>query len=384
MKMALFRSQDFPRSLQLSKFCRSNSRLVLLMVLILLVLLLRLSFRLVVSSSTPTFREIFAEQRNQVYSFKRRSTAATRSLIQSRSNFGSPEWNSEVARVVKLNTLSRGNMVMVALVNYASREMLMNWIASLEMNGYHRWVVLCVDFQLYSFLVEHGYADNAVVVPRQWVHKDITALESQYKQPGFVDLMQAKVLIIIELLKLDVHLFYLDVDIVFCSPHVVDHIVFDDLYVNTDFLYMVDVHEMERVNYISKYKLLELTFRVLRLELTCLLLIDGGFWLARPTNRMIEFFKEVFEMVTERGVLLEQDAMNMALANASRIHGKQLGRPLDKLLYPSGWVFWQEDLNAKLGVKPLVVHMNWIVSNAAKKAKLKEAGLWFVGENFAK
>jgi len=88
-------------------------------------------------------------------------------------------------------------------------------------------------------------------------------------------------------------------------------------------------------------------------------------------------------MVTERGVLLEQDAMYLTYRKMSRDRQKFTGRPLDKLLYPSGWVFWQENLNAKFGIKPLVVHMNWILGNKAKKAKLRQSGLWFVDEQFA-
>jgi len=207
----------------------------------------------VIISTRPSYRHVFDQQRNQNYPFEKRSVSVLQPFLKSRESWGSADWNSEVLRVIHLNTVSEDKMVMVVLVNYGAKEMLMNWIASLEMNGYHKWVAFCVDFQIYTFLVEYGYADNAVVVPRQWLHKDLTAQEAQYRQPGFVDLMQAKVLIIIELLKLNVHLFYLDVDIVFCSPHVVDHILFDDSFTNTDFLYMVDSHDAVNPNYISKF-----------------------------------------------------------------------------------------------------------------------------------
>jgi len=98
---------------------------------------------------------------------------------------------------------------------------------------------------------------------------------------------------------------------------------------------------------------------------------------------MIEFFERVFQSITVHGTDVDQLAMNRALPRMIAAHGGRVARALDKYLYPTGYIFNKKLLNAKFEILPLVVHMNFLVGNARKKAAFKRHGLWFLGETFA-
>jgi hypothetical protein len=53
---------------------------------------------------------------------------------------------------------------------------------------------------------------------------------------------------------------------------------------------------------------------------------------------------------------------------------------LDKLLYPNGGIYFREKKNAKLGIKPLVVHVNYAQGIEAKQNLLKEGNMWYLGD----
>jgi len=72
------------------------------------------------------------------------------------------------------------------------------------------------------------------------LHKEIVSIESKWGQQSYIDLLQAKLFVIQNILKLNVYLFYVDVDLVFCSPHVIEHIFYGDASLKTDLIYMVE------------------------------------------------------------------------------------------------------------------------------------------------
>jgi len=80
---------------------------------------------------------------------------------------------------------------------------------------------------------------------------------------------------------------------------------------------------------------------------------------------------------------IDQFVMNDVLKEMVKKYGWGVARPLDCFLYPTGLIFNRNRLNEKLGIVPMVVHMNYMIGNAEKKAQLKNQGLWFVGETFA-
>ena len=80
---------------------------------------------------------------------------------------------------------------------------------------------------------------------------------------------------------------------------------------------------------------------------------------------------------------IDQFVMNEMLQDMMKTYGWGVARPLDRFLYPTGLIFHLNRMNQKLGIVPMVVHMNWLVGNADKKVQLRNHGLWFVGEAFA-
>jgi hypothetical protein len=113
---------------------------------------------------------------------------------------------------------------------------------------------------------------------------------------------------------------------------------------------------------------------------------DGGFWLARPTPVMIEIFKRVFVIATTRPEhVIDQSALNYV----THFEYGELKRDshrfvsLSKSLYPNGLYIVKEEMNAKLGIYPLMAHFNYMVGTAPKKAVMKKLNMWYVGETFA-
>jgi len=186
-------------------------------------------------------RNLLLGEKNRYYAFtKAVLSQRAQDDLSAKGNWSSAEWNVEVVRVLHLNNVTAGNLTMVALANQGMVEMTMNWIASLKMTGYDRWVVLCFDFPLYRFLVEYGFGNQTAMVPLDWLHKNVSAAAVNWGNTAYLELLQAKIIIIIKLLKLGIYLFYLDVDLVFCSPYVLEHINFGDDELLTDLIYMVD------------------------------------------------------------------------------------------------------------------------------------------------
>jgi hypothetical protein len=132
------------------------------------------------------------------------------------------------------------------------KEMTMNWIASLLRNKYTKFVVICFDFEMYMFLCEYGFERNAALVPRGWIHKEISAQFEGWLSQGYKDLLHGKILIMIELWKRGFGIFYNDVDLVFLSDNVFEHIMFETALYKPDFMYMVDGVDSDGVIYLSK------------------------------------------------------------------------------------------------------------------------------------
>jgi len=206
----------------------------------------------------PTARfssNLYLGEKNRYYPFtKIQLSAEARHQLSTREKWSTVEWSIEVNRTLHRNAISAENITIVALVNHGMTEMMMNWIASLKMTGHDKWVALCFDFKVYRFLVEHGFGDNAAMVPSGWLHKEIVSVESKWGQQSYIDLLQAKLFIIENILKLNVYLFYVDIDVVFCSPHVIEHILYGDAALKTDLIYMI---EGVSISEMSKFPLQE-------------------------------------------------------------------------------------------------------------------------------
>jgi hypothetical protein len=197
-------------------------------------------------------RDIFGAKVDQ-YIFKKVDKGAEYfESLRAREKWPSNLWEETLVENLRQNALNEEKFVILALANIGMKEMTMNWIASLLRNKYTKFVVICFDFEMYMFLCEYGFERNAAVVPRDWIHKDISAEFVGWLSQGYKDLLHGKVLILIELWKRGFGIFYNDVDLVFLSDKVFEQIMLETALRKPDFAYMFDGVDINGAVYLSK------------------------------------------------------------------------------------------------------------------------------------
>jgi hypothetical protein len=125
--------------------------------------------------------------------------------------------------------------VIVSLSNYAYRETTMNWIASLVMNGYSKFVVFCYDRDMAVYLAQQKWLGEYTV--------DFTEVADWWHKSYNLDkLVKSRVYFWCEMLRADVTFLFNDLDLVFLSRHVLEHLQF--IYENSraDILFQQDQH----------------------------------------------------------------------------------------------------------------------------------------------
>ncbi|CAG0884706.1 unnamed protein product [Darwinula stevensoni] len=146
-----------------------------------------------------------------------------------------------------------------------------------------------------------------------------------------------------ELLKRGHSVLLSDVDVVWLSPGILAHV--DYTLGNADLACMVDGKEM-----------------------------NGGFYAAKPSPIVMELFQKVADALKADANLIDQYAFANVINRAMKIrYSKQL-HFLDKLLYSNGNVYFQERLNEKMGIQPMIVHANFFVGAKKKREMLQSGG----------
>ena len=185
---------------------------------------------------------IFAEGAGHV-KFKHYLDSNLNNTLNERAAWPMDKWDNETTNKLQNNT--EDGVVIIALSNFGMKEMTMNWIASLKISDYKRFVVLCFDFAMYRFLAEHGLEDNAAMIPSSWYNMTLETEFVQWGDQRYLAMLHGKILVILELLKRGFTILHSDVDIVFLSPFVVKHLLGEDKDINSDFIYMVDESNRE-------------------------------------------------------------------------------------------------------------------------------------------
>lgn len=239
-----------------------------------------------------------------------------------------------------------------ATANSGHLELTLNWVASLQRHGYHKFVILCFDFELFSELVRRGFEPNVGMAPPHWCGTEISPIEESWMSTRYNDLTQAKLRIQHELLVRNHSLLFSDVDLVFTSPHVHEHLeqVFSTPKGNPPHLaYMYDQDTD----------------------------MNTGFFAARPTEMVIRAFANTLPTLKRWGV--DQLAFNYQLRTVMEIrYNHPYLRGLDKLLYANGLTFHRRKLNQKYHISPLVIHANYVTGKAAKRELLQQGGGWYL------
>ena len=95
---------------------------------------------------------------------------------------------------------------------------------------------------------------------------------------------------------------------------------------------------------------------------------------------MKAIFQEVEVLLLNGVYKLDQDAFNWVISQRNKKYSKEIRR-LDRLLYPTGYIYYLRKFNQEWDIKPLVIHMNWSEGKVVKKKRLQEFNLWYVGDS---
>ena len=157
-------------------------------------------------------------------SFNYETSKEIGNILLEREKWTAERWEKESIQLLERNKIGRYNIV--ATSNYAHLNFTLNWIASLTLNDFDKFLVFCFDFELYQSLVRYGFMNNAVVAPLHWTEVQIKPTEQVWMKDQYNALTKAKLLIQNELLKRNYWILFSDVDLVFLSPSVLRHCKF--------------------------------------------------------------------------------------------------------------------------------------------------------------
>lgn len=119
--------------------------------------------------------------------------------------------------------------------------------------------------------------------------------------------------------------------------------------------------------------------------------MSGGLIIVRSGSAGVRFWKDVIACQTKNMEFIanhaigtydvskytEQECIN-SLANDSRQGGDFTFCLLPPLLFPDGKRFFEQNLTQKHGVKPVIIHNNWITGKQNKIDRFQAWGLWMV------
>jgi hypothetical protein len=164
--------------------------------------------------------------------------------------------------------------------------------------------------------------------------------------------VQSKTYIWLELLKRNHTFLFSDPDTVWLSPHILEHVTFVMTHSYAHVLFS------REPSYHNK-------------------LFNTGFFLARPTPVSVQLFQTIIERIRAdpsdaKEQHLLNDMMIKSKFNDSRLEG------LDLFMYTSGNLYFKDEMNDKLELKPYVVHSTYFSGRTAKIRAFKSKRLWYV------
>lgn len=238
----------------------------------------------------------------------------------------------------KINkNLLEDRVLIVATANYGMRNHVYNWIESLRLTGEEKFLIFCFDQKLFDHLALAGYGDRASLIPDIWFHQQVEADFKTYFSQEYRVITHSKTLVVQQLLYLDINVFFSDVDIVWLRPRLVE-------YVNTFLQIRPETHVLFQQEGLNQQE------------------INSGFYLMRPTTEMKRLLAETIHIQDTVEGKTQQGSMNAALNNLNMDLRTTSVVLLDVLHFPNGFVYYNHDLPNKHGIKPFIVHANYLVS----------------------
>jgi hypothetical protein len=104
--------------------------------------------------------------------------------------------------------------------------------------------------------------------------------------------------------------------------------------------------------------------------------LNTGFFYATPTPFVRNLFHELKQELVNH---TDQNGLKL-LVNRQYRFDKRI-EVLDDLLYPTGFVYHMNRLNAKFEIAPMIYHANYFPTFREKLASLRELGFWFIDEH---
>lgn len=247
-----------------------------------------------------------------------------------------PAAPKELTQKINANLL-QDRVLIVATANYGMRNHVYNWIESLRLTGEEKFLIFCLDQKLFDHLTLAGFGDRASLIPDIWFHQQVEADFKTYFSQEYRAITHSKTLVVQQLLYLDINVFFSDVDIVWLRPRLVE-------YVNTLLQIRPETHVLFQQEGLNQQE------------------INSGFYLMRPTIEMKRLLAETIHIQDTVEGKTQQGSMNLALNNLNMDLRTTSVVLLDVLHFPNGFVYYNHDLPNKHGIKPFIVHANYLVS----------------------
>jgi hypothetical protein len=235
------------------------------------------------------------------------------------------------------NNLVQEKVLIVATANYGMRDHVYNWIESLKRTNEEKFLIFCLDEQLYEHLKLAGYGDKASQIPDSWFHTQVEAGFEDYYSTKYRAITHSKTLVVQRLLYLDINVLFSDVDIVWTKPRMVEYVdTFLNIRKETEVLFQQEGFDQK--------------------------IINSGFYLMRPTDNMKRMLAETIQIQDTEDNVTQQGAMNKALNSLNMDVRTSSVVLLDVLHFPNGFVYFHHDLPNKHGIEPFIVHANYLVT----------------------
>lgn len=97
----------------------------------------------------------------------------------------------------------------------------------------------------------------------------------------------------------------------------------------------------------------------------------------RPTNTNKRILADTIMIQDNEPKVTQQRAINRILDDMDLSYHTSSIALLDLSLFPHGRLFFERNIPARYGFKPMIVHANYRVGDKKKEA-LQQAGLWYI------
>lgn len=223
--------------------------------------------------------------------------------------------------------------LLIAVVNHGMLEYTRNWIESLKRSEISKYLVFAIDQELVDAMTELGLGDHVVLIPEEWRHVQLSGDFAKWKTTSYTPITHAKSLIVERLLYLDVTVWFSDVDIVFTSPHIYSHLMWN--LKSRKNVHMVFSQETQQTS------------------------INSGFYIMRPTDVSKRVMGRSIDIQDRIPKLTQQRVMNRVLSGMNQDYRSSPMLLLDFMLFPNGHIFFGSKLPTSIGYEPMMVHANY-------------------------